>query len=151
VSENSGSKKIVIGCIEDLDYDNSPPYSSSAAVINCLTGNGEEKVVNGKPVLEMRLYDDGHISNYAFDLAVEFINKHVDKGEILVACEAGTSRSVTVGAAYYMSLGKTYHEALKLLNRGPPGVLHNISLLSWAQKKGYISEEERKKLDYSKK
>ncbi len=149
MSENLESKKIVIGTFDDLVYTKSSPYNESAAVINCLNGKGEETVRDGKPCLEMQLYDDDYISDYAFDLAIEFINKYIDKGKVLVCCEAGTSRSVAIGAAYYMSLGKTYHEALKLLDRGPPGVIHNLSLLSWAKKKGYISEEERQKLDYS--
>jgi len=114
-------KKIRIGILEDLEYKNSEPYKSAAAVINALHGKGVEVDRDGKPCLEMALYDDMHISEYAFDLGVKFIDKYVDKGKVLVCCEMGTSRSVAVGIAYYMSKGKTFDESKKLLDRGTPG------------------------------
>ncbi len=148
MSNGLSKHKIIIGCLEDLDYKKTSPYSTSAAVINCLTGKGEERIVEGKPCLEMQLYDDFPISYYAFDIAIEFINKCIDKGDVLICCESGTSRSVAVGIAYYLSRDKTLPESLKLIGKGRPARIHNASLLSWACKKGYISEEEREKFLY---
>jgi protein-tyrosine phosphatase len=143
------SHKIIIGCFEDMCYSNTPPYSTSAAVINCLHGNGDEEIKNGKPCLGITLHDDFHISDWAFDHSVDFIKKYINKGNVLVCCESGSSRSVAIGMAYYISLGKKYEEAIKLLGKSSgPGRIHNVSLLSWVLKKGYVSEEERKKWDY---
>jgi protein-tyrosine phosphatase len=144
--EENPEKKITIGWIEDLDYPNSHPYKDSIAVINCLHGKGEEVTRDGKPCLDMQLYDDGHISNYAFDTAIEFIDKYANNGKVLVCCEAGTSRSVAVGIAYYMSKGKKFEDATKLLDKGAPRMLHFISVLNWAENRGYISSSQRKEL-----
>ena len=149
MTRKSPEHKIIIGCFEDLCYDNTPPFSTAAAVINCLDGDGSESVRNGKSYMGICLYDDFHISDWAFDQSVQFIKKYIGNGDVLVCCEAGASRSVAIGMAYYMSLGKSYDEATKLLGKcSGPGRIHNVSLLSWAKKKGYISEEERSKLVY---
>jgi protein-tyrosine phosphatase len=141
------SHKVIIGCFDDLCYDKTPPYSTSSAIINCLSGNGDEEVKDGKPYLGMQLYDNFHISDWAFNHSIEFIKRNIKNGDVLVCCESGSSRSVAIGMAYHMSLGKRYKEAIKLLGKTcGPGRIHKESLLIWAAEKGYISKEEHKRL-----
>lgn len=68
--------------------------------------------------IEIDMYDsEGQNIMQYFDKAHAFIDKNIKKGNVLVHCAAGISRSVTLVISYLMKKGYSYVDALTLVQK----------------------------------
>lgn len=135
--------KIRIGILEDLEY---PPHEDLAAMLSCISYTEGEIIRKGKPFLGLHIGDRDPIMYWQFDDAIKFIDKYIKKGDVQVVCEGGSSRSVAVALAYYLSTGMKYDDAIKKLGMGVPKCwIHRRSLVDWTHEKGFMDEEDFQK------
>lgn len=125
--------EIIIGDIYDLK---NPPPEGVAAVCSCIHRTNGETIRNGKPFLGLNIREDNPIMPSQFDEGIEFIKKYIGTGDIVVACEQGLCRSVSISIAYYVNVGMTFENATKKIGRSPSCPIHENSLLNYVRRNG---------------
>lgn len=103
---------------------NSRTSTEFVAVVTCVTseelddltwGFTRNLVPEDVPIHFVELADNGLELGPQIDSAVEFIDKHISSGNVLIHCAAGMSRSVSVCIAYLVSHGMDVLDAIALV------------------------------------
>ena len=78
------------------------------------------KIVGGVEVAEFRFSDGTAPDSESAEAALAFVAKEIRSGRVLVACQAGMSRSVSAVVAYLVSVGHSPADAFALLKSVHP-------------------------------